>query len=585
MAKTIAWITPQRLDSLDARIAKLNSFGYNIKFFESVPLLVKDLSKQNIPIILISDCGETEELKAQILKLQKFTKKYNSQQFLLLSYFNSSLIKFCTSLGFMDFVPDWISLEEWIIRICFANTAELSSMFPLEGRVSVNSHKCKVNVAAKVVWIDKSHIKLATGLTPKLNSKVVLSGEVAKKLGVNNIQITVKKVQTNYLNPKLFHLTGTWTTIKGNENLQNDIYPIKKYCRKNALHVLLAIKDENLIKQLISQAKNWDNLADLEIYTKTAQLDISKINVILMDNYFHSLPKDSDFYSLLRVNNNKTKILVFDKNIKDVESKGFQNSKVTMLPLDNSALLLNEIQQIKIEKEEIKSILYFSDINKVSFASLAVESTVKSLHSSFIEFHLPCAVSNFSLVQMKLSLFQENLGKSPWIKILGVSSSDQKEQESRIVGIILDLTSIQRKILADVLHGLAKKLLSNNVFQLTQKGMKKTAGLAKKSVTYTHNNYKKDGHSGSVKAFSSQQNNKRITTTKKTSVSHSTNLPNKIIKACTSSSFTYLLVFFAVLAIFLISITKLAPELAKNHKKSGSLFSQQLKNFKEQRNR
>ena len=181
-SKLILWLTAEMNPNIKRKADLLRKHDYQSQFVHSLGQLKNNLSQRRVPIIILNEGQDYEQMKEFILGMAKITEARGSRWVFALSKQHPTLIEIAACTNFRDFIPTNIPDSLWLYRVLYASSSQALD-FPIPSTHISLDHPAVFSYPCRVIWINQENIRIECQMSPQIGSEIEVNGELFEMLG------------------------------------------------------------------------------------------------------------------------------------------------------------------------------------------------------------------------------------------------------------------------------------------------------------------------------------------------------------------------------------------------------------------
>ena len=425
------WISSSVTELHKHRASLLRKNGFDVTFVSSAQDTIK-LARDARPICIIID-SSTNNDPSSILGIQNLMREpeLNGVRFIgSLSRQCPDLVRIAVSENFRDLVPLAISDLKWLQRMLYANSAKFDGKILHSNDIGVNQTASVIS-SARIVWINRTHMRIECRGSQELGSKLTVSGAITKAFGVPNLSLTVERIDNDRLLYRYSQaLICRWNLAASGQIKADEI--LTRFFENKPNHKIrafAAVSRQTLRTTLVKSLNpgTFFVITGLQKVNLAHEVGYFTPNVMFVDDKLLESLSDDNLAEIASRLPESSRIIVYGDSTEKIQ-KHFPKHRIFSEPSIQQSHLENAQQRYEInidfDSASGESVTPIPSEHPWSRIGIYNPARLTSLSPSAGKLDLPGPIGNFTLATLDAPILRQTLGRNPVIKIIANKSID-----------------------------------------------------------------------------------------------------------------------------------------------------------------
>lgn len=453
------WITSSVTELHEHRASLLKKNGFDVTFVSNAQDTIR-LARDARPICIIVDSPINND-PSSFLGIQNLMREpeLNGVRFIgSLSRQSQDLVRIAVSENFRDLVPLAISDMKWLQRMLYANSAKFDGKILHSNDIGVNQVASVIS-SARIVWINRTHMRIECRGSQELGSKLTVSGAITKAFGVPNLSLTVERIDNDRLLYRYSQaLICRWNLASSSQIKADEI--LSRFFENKPSHKIrafAAVSRQNLRTTLVTSLNpgTFFVITGLQKVNLAHEVGYFTPNVMFVDDKLLESLSDDNLTEIASRLPEASPVIVYGDSSEKLQTH-FPKHRIFCEPSIQQSHLENAQQRY-----EIKIDFDYAGAESVSpipsehpWSRLGIHNPARltSLSPSAGKLDLPGPIGNFTLATLDAPILRQTLGRNPVIKIIAnksMAASSEFANESDFY--LADTTTHEESLLTSTL--------------------------------------------------------------------------------------------------------------------------------------
>jgi hypothetical protein len=453
------WITSSVTELHEHRASLLKKNGFDVTFVSNTQDTIK-LARDARPICIIVDSPINND-PSSILSIQNLMREpeLNGVRFIgSLSRQCPDLVRIAVSENFRDLVPLAISDMKWLQRILYANSAKFDGKILHSNDIGVNQTASVIS-SARIVWINRTHMRIECRGSQELGSKLTVSGAITKAFGVPNLSLTVDRIDNDRLLYRYSQALICRWSLGHSSQIKADEILTRFFENKpnHKIRAFAAVSRQTLRTTLVKSLNpgTFFVITGLQKVNLANEVGYFTPNVMFVDDKLLESLSDDNLAEIASRLPESSPVIVYGDSSEKIQ-KHFLKHRIFCEPSIQQSHLENAQQryEIKIDFDLAGGESVSPIPSEHPWSRLGIHNAARliSLSPSAGKLDLPGPIGNFTLATLDAPILRETLGRNPVIKIIGNKSIDASSDFANQADFyIADTTTLEESMLASKL--------------------------------------------------------------------------------------------------------------------------------------
>jgi hypothetical protein len=404
----------------------LGAQGLDVSFFTSMPELESQMLERRAGIILVSEQGDKDKAIETILQIARLPETTGARIILDCDENYDDVLFLAACSNFRDLIPSSLPDELWLQRVFFAAAGKPVTYDQPQGQISAKSIAA-LHCPARITLMSRQFMRIECRVTPPVGTTLQLHGSLARELGLTSLGLIVKNTQQSRLSYRFsdaltceFRLPDS--ASKRFESMLEQLNPQSATPR---FRVFLIAKDSQLRRKIISQMNPQEFDVNLALQAQSIMNEANYFSphlvIIEKSLFFEKL--GYRYASLIDSLPKSTPILILDnpilKQALTINHDGRTILHISQVNSDLAPIIKKECADL-LRREQSESEPHTRFINSelaLSYAHLSLPARINRIHPQAVQLSIPYRVGKFALVQLHSPFVKNMIGFHPWLKI------------------------------------------------------------------------------------------------------------------------------------------------------------------------
>jgi hypothetical protein len=456
------WITSSVTGLHEHRVSLLKKNGFDVTFVSTTHDAIR-LARDARPICIIIDSPLNND-PSSILGIQHLMREpeLNGVRFIgSLSRQSPELVRIAVSENFRDLIPLAVPDIKWLQRILYANSAKFDGQILHSHDIGM-SQTASVASSARIVWINRTHIRMECRGSHVIGGKLSISGAISKAFGVPHLNLTVERIENDRLLYRYSQaIICRWNIAPSNQSKAEDI--LSRFFENKPNHKLRAFVavSRQTLRTTLAKSLNPGSffvITGLQKVNLAHEVGYFTPNVLFIDDKLLETLSDENLGDIASRLPESSPIIIYGESSEKM-IRHFSSHRIFCEPSIQQSHLENAQQRYEIKMDAdpgpgellcpIPSEHPWSRIGLINPARLT------ALSPSAGKLNLPGPIGDFTLATLDAPLLRQTLGRNPVIKIIANKSIDPITGFANEAAFYLaDTTTHEESLLASALVGL-----------------------------------------------------------------------------------------------------------------------------------
>lgn len=499
------WITSSVTTLHEHRASLLKKNGFDVTFVSDTQDAIR-LAKDARPICIIIDSPANND-SSSILGIQNLMREpeLNGVRFIgSLSQPSPDLIRIAVSENFRDLIPLATSDLEWLQRILYANSAKFDGKILHRHDIGINQTASVIS-SARIVWINRTHIRIECRGSHSTGSKLTVSGAISKAFGVPNINLTVEAIDNERLLYRYSQaLICRWTLAASTQSKADEI--LSRFFENKPNHKIRAFVavSRQTLRTTLTKSLNPGNffvITGLQKVNLAHEVGYFTPNVLFIDDKLLDSLSHENLAEIASRLPKSSSVIVYGESLEKIQTH-FPNHKTFCEPVIQPTHLENAQQryEIKAEADSIGGEPVCPIPSEHPWSRIGIHNPARlaTLSPSSGKLDLVGPIGNFTLATLDAPLLRQTLGRNPVIKIIANKSIDPSSgfaneaefyladttthEESLLAARLLELISESFGLTSMAAQASKQHAILDNIHSSLRQFETRSQGLARGSV-------------------------------------------------------------------------------------------------------
>jgi hypothetical protein len=454
------WITPQASPAATERALALSARGYDVHFFASLDRMSAELETKRASVVVVSDEGDEAATETILVALMTMPEVQGARLILATTRPCDKLYRLAACSNFRDIIPLDLDEKQFLTRFVYATAGRALKYVQPAGQIALKNISA-VNFPARITWINQERLRLECRVKPTLGSSIVISGPLARALGVPSLTARVTETQHSHLIYRFSEaVIADWQVPSSvRPRATAFLEELKAQSIGPRTRVFIAVQSSDIRTSIMLHCES----PRFEVSTalqKQSIVDDPKFftpDVVFIEDVLAAEEGGTRFRQMLSNMAGEATVFVIGKlpGLTELQ-KQFVQHKLVALPRQGKSLASNVLSRHlphydgKTSAAE-KDAVHLASENPYSLAEVQVTARLTRIHPLALQLALPFPVSHFAVVRVESPLIHKVIGRAPYVKITSSypdSHPDAPPFSYLADAYIADCTTAERQALA-----------------------------------------------------------------------------------------------------------------------------------------
>lgn len=395
--------------------------------------LIESYKHHRTTTVVIGDEFPESVLEAGIMKIIHHPEFTGTRMILSYKQCSRALLQKVLQLGFRDIMPIDMNDQVWVKRFLFSS-GNKGSRVPACPTPQVTTNAISaIQVPTRIVWIDRSRLRIETKMKLEKGNQVKLIGGLADYLGVKSLTARIINHHTNNLKYRFSDsYICQWTVPEKLIAKQQALFRDLMNSQIKTPHsAYLAISDYNIRKALIEKLSSLNMTVQVALHKKSMLNEpryISPNIIFIEDKLARSFSADK-LAQLLKAVPQSTVICFIGQSVEHSFFKRWQQMYdheflyVTEFGENFLHLVHTKMKKIAPDKDTGPG-FYLPRDHPLSYEFINVSARVTKIHPDSAEIVLSQRICPYSLITIESPFLSKVLPTPTIAKVSGVHKSE-----------------------------------------------------------------------------------------------------------------------------------------------------------------
>lgn len=453
------WITSSVTGLHEHRASLLKKNGFDVTFVSSTQDAIR-LARDARPICIIVDSPLNND-PSSILGIQNLIREpeLNGVRFIgSLSRQSPDLVRIAVSENLRDLIPLAISDVKWLQRMLYANSAKFDGKILHNHDIGLDQTASVIS-SARIVWINRTHIRIECRGSYVLGSKLTVSGALSKAFSVPNLNLKIERIENDRLLYRYSQaLICRWNLAAASQIKADEI--LSRFFENKPSHKIRAFAavSRQTLRTTLAKSLNPGTffvITGLQKINLAHEVGYFTPNVLFLDDKLLESLSDDNLAEIASRLPETSPIIVYGEALDKIQ-KHFPNHRIFCEPSLQQSHLENAQQryEIKVDVDSADGQPVCPIPSEHPWSRIGIHNPARltGLSPSAGKLDLPGPLGNFTLATLDAPILRQTLGRNPVIKIVANKSIDPESgfaNESEFY--LADTTTHEESLLASTL--------------------------------------------------------------------------------------------------------------------------------------